>query len=274
MHYFVKGYYEPPEDTEHDKRVYFPTNEQCERLFQKAWSPWCLKFSTIINEFVIIFTLFILNWACFRLLLSRPPFFVPKVDDVLHPQIILYLVDKVLSFHTCFIAFTLKFVSLSPYLGKGSLSQSTTQAVPSLNADVNIFFRNCSVWSLSSSVSHFSNALCTYSLKTTMKTKDSKISMPKKLFKQIKDKRKTKKPFLTKDILLVIFFNIKGEKHETNAKTLVFASPRYLHINNSLIWCKYYHWLVLSSRLQRLTQMFASKCQQNLNNCILLQNGR
>ena len=36
MHYFVKGYYEPPEDTEHDKRVYFPTNEQCERLFQKA----------------------------------------------------------------------------------------------------------------------------------------------------------------------------------------------------------------------------------------------
>ena len=99
-------------------------------------------------------------------------------------------------------------------------------------------------------------------------------SQCQKLFKQIKDKRKTKKPFLTKDILLIIFFNIKGEKHETNAKTLVFASPRYLHINNSLIWCKYYHWLVLSSRLQRLTQMFASKCQQNLNNCILLQNGR
>ena len=98
MHYFVKGYYEPPEDTEHDKRAYFPTNEQCERLFQKAWSPWCLKFSTIINEFVIIVTLFILNWACFRLLLSRPPFFVPKVDDVLHPQIILYLVDKVVGF--------------------------------------------------------------------------------------------------------------------------------------------------------------------------------
>ena len=49
-------------------------------------------------------------------------------------------------------------------LGKGSLSQSTTQAVPSLKCEVSIFFRNCSVWSLSDSVSHFSNALCTYSL--------------------------------------------------------------------------------------------------------------